>query len=245
MLVINRNVNAGKDSGSDHAELARKLIELTERGSGTQQIVSVEALATAMFTDNVRRVRVSVRGTRWDWSSGSYVRSIVLPALEEKGLVQRIESRLVVIGKPRWELTNEGLKALEELRTLMEIGRGPFRELVRTDREWAIQFIGLAGPALLLMPEIAQDLRVLNDDPGTGFQESLMNARIGSGNDERIGAGVGSNGFGAPEHVAMGGVFGPGLYDGLDGAYFAISETVDRAWDLLHRSVGGLIIAGE
>jgi hypothetical protein len=107
---------------------------------------------------------------RWYRAGGGYVEAEVLPELRRLGLFeQRLEN-----GLPRWRLTPEGEEALVELRALMQTGREQFPRWVETDRARTMEFVGIAGPALLLLGNPIQWIWVLLMESLSGDQSLAM-----------------------------------------------------------------------
>jgi hypothetical protein len=91
--------------------------------------------------------KVALEVIRWYRAGGGYVEAEVLPELERRGLYARNTAG----GSPRWSLTPKGEEALTELRGLLETGRQSLPDWVANDRARATDFVGAAGPALLLL----------------------------------------------------------------------------------------------
>jgi hypothetical protein len=155
--------------------------------------------------------------------SGGYVNEILLPALDERGLFSReADPRLRLAGAGGWFLTQRGLAALVELRSLLASAREAFGAWLDRDHPRADAFLQTAGPATLLMDDAIAALGRLRERSSA----------------EPHARNVAASSAGAFSLGALAGVFGPGLSDGLDGANKVINAGVDEVWRALHRSSG-------
>jgi hypothetical protein len=128
-------------------------------------------------------------------------------------------------------MTDEGIAALEELRQITAIGRNQFAGWVTVDPAKAKAFVELAGPAILLLGGLEPLLRRLHQSVSKETMPSEASTGWGAGfrsDTERGRIPLPVNAFGV---AALAGIFGPGIRDGLDAAFYAISEAVDRAWN--------------
>jgi hypothetical protein len=76
------------------------------------------------------------------------------PALVERGWVHQEPYRaLRVIPRKRWALTPGGVAAQRDLRARVAYGDRALEDLVRDDPRRALDFLALAGAALLVMPD--------------------------------------------------------------------------------------------
>jgi hypothetical protein len=202
--------------------------------------VSVERAARAVFSHYLKSGSVQVQGLTWSWSSGGYGKAVVLPALEQRRLYRREQSsRLGLFPSTTWVLTAEGLAALEELRRIMAIGRGHFAGWVKADPARARSFVDLAGPALLLQGGLTPLLRQLQQWAATHGEKPPKPTGLGGGfrsDAEQGRVPVAGPVFGL---AVLAGVFGPGPLDGLDAAFYAIADDVDRAWNAILGSGSG------
>jgi hypothetical protein len=99
---------------------------------------------------------------KYGWPGG-YTEAEVMPALAARGLYERREKAIPVpFGSSRWEPTASGRRMMEELETGMSLGYGRFGEWVDENPRRALQFLGFAGSAALIMGPLHQDLRRLS-----------------------------------------------------------------------------------
>ncbi len=202
--------------------------------------VPVEQVARAVFSQFRKDGSIQVQWEVWSWSRGGYGKSVVLPALERRGLYRREQSkRLGLFPVTTWILTDEGFEALEELRRIMATGRDQFAGWVTADPAKAKAFVELAGPAILLLGGIGPLLQSLHQSVAS--EAAPPEASTGWGGGFRSDAERGPipfpvNAFGL---AALAGAFGPGPLDGLDAAFYAVAEDVDRAWDAILSAASG------
>jgi hypothetical protein len=202
--------------------------------------VPVEQVARAVFSQFRKDGSIQVQGEAWSWSRGGYGASVVLPALERRGLYHREQSkRLGLFPTTTWILTDEGLAALEELRRITAIGRDQFAGWVNDDPAKAKAFVEMAGPAILLLGGVGPLLQRLHQSVASEIAPPEASAGWGGGfrsDAERGAIPFPVNAFGL---AALVGAFGPGPNDGLDAAFYAIADDVDRAWDAILSAAGG------
>ena len=111
------------------------------------------------------RARYSRRGETF----ARYRDEHVLPALEQKGLVEPDPHR------QRWERTREGRAAEEELVDWVAIGRRRLREWARGDRERARLYADGARSALLLLEnDVLAELTALRDHGPTATDPARL-----------------------------------------------------------------------
>ena len=97
-------------------------------------------------------------------SLDGYVKTEVLPALEQRGLYEKRERRLLwILPTTRWEPTRSGEAARAQLEQNRKLGEEHFSEWVNRDPEQAYRFLGLAGSSLLLMEALHPELRDMQD----------------------------------------------------------------------------------
>jgi hypothetical protein len=109
-------------------------------------------------------------------------------------------------------------------------GRERFPRQVREDPSQAAQFVACAGPALLLIPGAAQNVRILNAHL-SGLD--ALAPPVPKPTDRATGMNPGAQVAvaGVFSVVALAGVFGPGEYDGFDSTMFSVSEDVTLLWE--------------
>ena len=99
-----------------------------------------------------------------------------MKALEERGFYRR-ERRcfLGIIPYQRWALSRSGEAAREQLKLTMRLGESQFGRWVDREPNRALAYLGLVGPAVLLMEPLHLDLqrlREVQDRTGDGVGSS-------------------------------------------------------------------------
>jgi hypothetical protein len=84
---------------------------------------------------------------RWYRAGGGFVKAEILPEMQRLGLYEQVSDQGIL----RWRLTPEGEQALIDLRVILERGRAESPTWETGNRAGAAAFIGLAGPAVLLL----------------------------------------------------------------------------------------------
>ena len=119
-----------------------------------------------VFPDGTHGVELSdfLRAARQrDGGVQRFTTSVVIPALVERGLLERQEKRLLLIFKEtRHEPTAAGLAAQAALQRWMLVARRDLNSWTQSDPSKALAFSALAGAALLLMPDLLPDLQLLD-----------------------------------------------------------------------------------
>jgi hypothetical protein len=95
-----------------------------------------------------------------------YVETQVMPGLKRRNLFERrMRRRLGIFKTTRWEPTYAGEAAKAELAGSMTLGEEKFAEWVDREPSQALQFLGLAGSSVLLMPPLHPDIQRLRENP--------------------------------------------------------------------------------
>jgi hypothetical protein len=99
-----------------------------------------------------------------------------MKALEERGFYRRERrSFLGIIPYQRWALSRSGEAAREQLKLTMRLGESQFGRWVDREPNQALAYLGLVGPAVLLMEPLHPDLqrlREVQDRTGDGVGSS-------------------------------------------------------------------------
>ncbi len=169
-------------------------------------------------------------------SRKGFTEAMVMKALAEQGFYRREQrSFLGIIPFQRWALTRSGEVAKAQLTVTMRLGESQFGRWVDRQPNRALAYLGLVGPAILLMEPLQPDLRRLREE----HERSGNTGDSGDSGDSGGGGGGGdgSEGEGSPQEDAMD--FGDldlgfGSFDldfdvlgDLDGAFDAIDSGVD------------------
>ena len=106
---------------------------------------------------------------KYGWPAG-YADAEVMPSLAERGLYLREDRRLRIplglsirLRTPNWRLTASGERSRQELWQGVLTGEEHFGDWVDEVPERAVQFLSVAGSALLLMGKMREDLHRLNE----------------------------------------------------------------------------------
>jgi hypothetical protein len=173
-------------------------------------------------------------------SSGRFVREEIFPALEARGLYELQRKRFLgLVPYGRWGPTGAGEDARAELGRNVALGERDFGEWVDRDPNRALAYLGLMGPAVLLMTPLHENIQRLNADRrssdaggsgNSGGSDPEGDSGAEAGGVEAGGGEFGDGDFGGGE--AGGPEFGGGGFDasgldfgGLDlGAFDAIGD---------------------
>jgi hypothetical protein len=134
----------------------------------------------AIFQSNGEGVPIEVAATevqRWYRPGGGYVQAEVLPELERRGYYRRIELER----GPEWQLTDEGMQKLAELRALLETGKTEFPGWLRNEPGKAAAYLMGAGAVLLLLGNPATWLWELMSDVLAGGTVAAEGIPAGAG----------------------------------------------------------------
>jgi len=160
-------------------------------------------------------------------SRKGFTEAVVMKALAEQGLYTREQrSFLGLIPHQRWAPTRSGEAARAKLVVTMRLGESQFGRWVDRQPNRALAYLGLMGPAVLLMEPLHPDLRRLREE----------HERSGDSTGSGV-AGDGSEGDESPQEDApdfgdldFGGFdldFDFDVLSDLDGAFDAIDSGVD------------------
>lgn len=98
-------------------------------------------------------------------SRKGFAGAVVMKALEERGFYRREQRRFLgIIPYQRWELTVQGEAARAELAGTVRLGESRFRHWVDREPNRALVYLGLVGPAILLMEPLHPDLQRLREE---------------------------------------------------------------------------------
>ncbi len=167
-----------------------------------------------------------------------YVEREVLAALAERGLYRREAYKILwIFPASRHVPTPAGEAARAELEAWRAAGTRGFGELVRRDPARAAAFVGLAGPAVLLMDSLRPDLRLLRERPRRrraivgGGSASVSSYAVGADDDECEPAEPVDLPLADPVGFDFDFDFDPGTFDSLDSLADAIGSGVDSGGD--------------
>ena len=133
--------------------------------------------------DLARMLREGHEGKLSQWVTDEFV-----GALAERGLyTQEQVKRLGLFTTTSYELTPEGKAAQALVESSIERAKDQFSSWAADDRTRAVAFVAVAGPAVLLMPEVRPAIEGLR--PASPGSEKLMEAR------EKTVAGMADRGF--------------------------------------------------
>lgn len=180
-----------------------KKVALLRRGEGTtenQVLLEVRDLylssARSVYPDGVSGVEVkslAERASQQYSSRKGFAEAVVMKALEQRGFFQREQrSFLGIISYQQWALSRSGEAAREQLKLTMRLGESQFGRWVEREPNRALAYLGLVGPAVLLMEPLHPDLQRLHE----------VQDQSGDGGGSGIGAdsqGEQSSGQDAPE----------------------------------------------
>jgi hypothetical protein len=167
-----------------------KKVALLRTGEGTtdnQVLLAVRDLyftsAKSVYPDVVSGVEVkslAERASQQYSSRKGFAEAVVMKALEEQGFYRRERrSFLGIIPYEHWALSRSGEAAREQLKLTMRLGESQFGRWVDREPNRALAYLGLVGPAILLMellhPDI-QRLREVQDRTGDGGGSSGTSA---------------------------------------------------------------------
>ena len=98
-------------------------------------------------------------------SRKGFAEAVVMKALAEKGFFRREQrSFLSIIPYQRWSLTRSGEAARARLIVSMRLGESQFGRWVDRQPNRALAYLGLMGPAILLMEPLHPDLKRLHEE---------------------------------------------------------------------------------
>lgn len=138
-----------------------------------------------------------------------YAEEEVLPALQVRGLYEIGEDRILgIFPWEKWRVTEAGARARQELESTTREAEENFPEWACGDPERARSFMGMAGPAMLMMPARYPQVAGLSGSGGYSDNEDEEEDVGGAG-----GAALGSGGAGS---ASMGGT--PGDEEGSEPA---------------------------
>jgi hypothetical protein len=140
---------------------------------------------------------------------------VVMKAIVEKGYFHREQRTLLkIIPYQRWSLTRSGEAARARLTVSMRLGESQFGLWMDRQPNRALAYVGLMGPAILLMEPLHPDLKRLHEvqertgDGGSGISDDASESEDPSGD------------------LNLEGLDLDVLYD-LDGTFDAIDSGVD------------------
>jgi hypothetical protein len=151
-----------------------KKVAVLRRGEGitdNQVLLAVQDLYVtsekSVYPDGVSGVEVKslAERARQQYSSRKgFAEAVVMKALEERGFYQRERrSFLGIIPYERWALSRSGEAAREQLELTMRLGESHFGRWVEREPNRALAYVGLVGPAVLLMEPLHPDLQRLRE----------------------------------------------------------------------------------
>jgi len=163
------------------------------KGEGTTDNEVLSAVRDLNFTsgksvypDGIPGVEVkslAERASQQYSSRKGFAEAVVMKALEERGFYRRERrSFLGIIPYQRWALSRSGEAAREQLKLTMRLGESQFGRWVDREPNRALAYLGLVGPAVLLMEPLHPDLQRLREV------------------QDRTGDGVGSSGTSGDSH---------------------------------------------
>lgn len=151
----------------------RKIAVLSrgEGGTDNRVLLAVRDLffscGKTVFPDGVVGVEVKSlaeqAGKRYGQEKG-FAEAVVMKSLEEQGFYTRERrSFLGLIPYHRWTLTRAGEAAKAQLTVTMRLGESQFGRWVDREPNRALQYLGLVGPAILLMEPLHPELKRLRE----------------------------------------------------------------------------------
>jgi hypothetical protein len=148
-------------------------------------------------------------------SRKGFTEAVVMKAIVEKGYFHREQRTLLkIIPYQRWSLTRSGEAARARLTVSMRLGESQFGLWMDRQPNRALAYVGLMGPAILLMEPLHPDLKRLHEvqertgDGGSGISDDASESEDPSGD------------------LNLEGLDLDVLYD-LDGTFDAIDSGVD------------------
>jgi hypothetical protein len=154
-------------------------------------------------------------GRRYSSRKG-FAEAVVMKALAERGFFRREQRTFLgIIPYRRWSLTRSGEAARARLTVSMRLGESQFGRWVDRQPNRALAYLGLMGPAILLMEPLHPDLKRLHEE----------HERAGDGGSSGV-PGDGSESEDPSGDLDFGGLDLDVLGD-LDGTFDAIDSGVD------------------
>ena len=177
----------------------RKVPVLTrgEGATGNRVLLAVRDLYVSCgktaFPNGVIGVEVKTlaeqAGKRYGQEKG-FAQALVMKVLSEQGYYEREQrSFLGIIPYHRWTLTRTGEAAKAQLTLTMRLGESQFNRWVDREPNRALAYIGLVGPAILLMEPLHSELKRLHEvqqrpsDSGDNTGSSIPDDDTTSGED--------------------------------------------------------------
>jgi hypothetical protein len=209
-----------------------KKVAVLRKGEGTTDNAVLLAVRDLFLTsdksedpDGVSGVEVkslAERASQQYSSRKGFAEAVVMKALDERDFYRREQrSFLGIIPYQRWVLTSSGEVARAQLKLTMRLGESQFGRWVDREPNRALAYLGLVGPAVLLMEPLHPDLQRLRE-----VQERTGDGGGGSGTGGDS-EGRGSSGEDAPDSGDLDLDFDFDVLGDLGGAFDAIDSGVD------------------
>jgi hypothetical protein len=156
-------------------------------------------------------------------SRKGFTEAVVMKAIAEKGYFHREQRTLLkIIPHQRWSLTRSGEAARARLTVSMRLGESQFGRWMDRQPNRALAYLGLMGPAILLMEPLHPDLKRLHevqertgDGGGSGISDDASESEDPSGEDAMDFGDLNLEGLDLD------------VLDDLDGTFDAIDSGVD------------------
>jgi hypothetical protein len=215
-ILLSRGVNARRRSSESLDRVIELLPVMPSRtfkdgAEGTSVRLFVRTMIEKMLFTSFTPESVQ---EQWFWPE-SFMEAEILPDMASYGFFR--------CGDPapatdrQCEYTESGQESITTLWEIIEQGRRDFARWVADDAQRAVQFVNRAGPAMLLMPVLAPEVRKLYQQMRYQLSQRQLQGTFGL--------------------AALAEPFGPGKEDGFDAASYVLAEEIDRAWSEL---MGGL-----
>ena len=169
----------------------RKKIAVLSMGDGTtdnEVLLAVQGLyvgcAKTVYPGGLVGLEVKTlaeQAGRTYSSRKGFAEAVVMKALAEKGLFRREQRTFLgIIPYRRWALTRSGEAARARLTVSMRLGESQFGRWVDRQPNRALAYLGLMGPAILLMEPLHPDLKRLREEHERAVESGASGASVES-----------------------------------------------------------------